>query len=235
MASKHLPKFELNNGTVEGLKWLALLLMTGDHVNKYLFNGSLPVFFEAGRLAMPIFVSLLAYNLARPNAFKNKVYKRTAMRLAIFGLIATVPFIALGHVINGWWPLNILFTLLAITVIAYLIERNYIITAVSLFLFSGALVEFCWPALGLGLAIWSYTKEPTLKSATIALLSCLSLIYINGNIWAIAVFPILFMASQIDFRIPRLRWIFYVYYPAHLTALWIIRIPMSNAGYLFFY
>lgn len=32
----------------------------------------------------------------------------------------------------------------------------------------------------------------------------------------------------------RLRWAFYAYYPLHLTALWLIRIPMSKAGYLFF-
>jgi hypothetical protein len=51
MKPLHVP-----NGTVEALKWLALALMTGDHVNKYLFNGTLPFLFEAGRLALPIFV-----------------------------------------------------------------------------------------------------------------------------------------------------------------------------------
>ena len=54
------------DGTIEGLKWLALVLMTGDHVNKYLFNATLPVLFEAGRIALPLFVFVLAYNLARP-------------------------------------------------------------------------------------------------------------------------------------------------------------------------
>ena len=34
--------------------------------------------------------------------------------------------------------------------------------------------------------------------------------------------------------LPRLRWAFYAYYPLHLAALWLIRIPMSKAGYLFF-
>ena len=38
------------NGTLEALKWLALLLMTGGHVNKYLFNGTLPWLFNAGRV-----------------------------------------------------------------------------------------------------------------------------------------------------------------------------------------
>lgn len=65
-SSWSLPRLFVADGTVEGLKWLGLLLMTGDHVNKYLFNGTLPFLFEAGRLAMPIFVFVLAFNLARP-------------------------------------------------------------------------------------------------------------------------------------------------------------------------
>jgi len=45
---------------------------------------------------------------------------------------------------------------------------------------------------------------------------------------------VLFLASRVDVRLPRLRWAFYAYYPLHLAALWLIRIPMSKAGYLFF-
>ena len=41
-------------------------------------------------------------------------------------------------------------------------------------------------------------------------------------------------AAHVDVRLPRLRWAFYAYYPLHLVALWLIRIPMSKAGYLFF-
>jgi len=70
------------DGTVEALKWLALVLMTGDHVNKYLFNATLPVLFEAGRVALPLFVFVLAYNLARPGTLERGVYGRTMSRLA---------------------------------------------------------------------------------------------------------------------------------------------------------
>jgi hypothetical protein len=35
------------DGTLEALRWLALVLMTGDHANKYLFNGTLPWLFNA--------------------------------------------------------------------------------------------------------------------------------------------------------------------------------------------
>lgn len=41
-------------------------------------------------------------------------------------------------------------------------------------------------------------------------------------------------AGAVDLRVPRLRWAFYAYYPLHLAALYLIRIPMAQAGYLFF-
>ncbi|MCW2314150.1 TraX family protein [Rhodoferax antarcticus] len=54
------------------------------------------------------------------------------------------------------------------------------------------------------------------------------------NLWALAAVPVVLAASLLDLRVPRLRWVFYGYYPLHLFALWLIRIPMSKAGYLFF-
>jgi len=47
------------DGTIEAMKWLALLSITGDHVNKYLFNGTLPFLFEIARLAMPLFIVMV--------------------------------------------------------------------------------------------------------------------------------------------------------------------------------
>jgi len=225
------------DGTVEALKWLALALMTGDHVNKYLFNGTLPFFFEAGRLALPIFIFVLAHNLARPGAFERGVYTRTIKRLTDFGAVASVPFIALGGLTAGWWPLNVLFTLIVVTACAYLIERGgarHLIGAGLMFLVGGALVEYWWPAVAFGLAVWSYRKRPTWAAAAVALLACAALWFINHNLWALASLPLLLVASRVDLPMPRLRWAFYVYYPLHLAALWLIRIPMSKAGYLFF-
>ena len=232
MKPLHVP-----DGTVEALKWLALALMTGDHVNKYLFNGTLPFLFEAGRLALPIFVFVLAYNLARPGAFERGAYTRTMKRLAVFGAVASLPFIALGGLAAGWWPLNVLFTLLVVTACAYLVEQGrplHLVGAGLVFLVGGGLVEYWWPAVAFGLAVWSYRKRPTWAAAAVALLACAALWFINRNLWALASLPLLLVASRVDLPMPRLRWAFYAYYPLHLAALWLIRIPMSKAGYLFF-
>jgi hypothetical protein len=227
----------LSDGTLEALKWLGLIMMTGDHVNKYLFNATLPGLFEAGRLCLPIFVFVLAYNLARPGAMERGAYVRMIQRLALFGAVASIPFIALGGLVAEWWPFNVLFTLLIITATAYLIEQGGAVNLAAagvLFLIGGSLVEYWWPAVALGLAAWSYFKRPSMPAATAALLSCAALWLINGNWWAMAALPLLLLASCLDLRMPRLCWAFYAYYPLHLAALWLIRIPMSKAGYLFF-
>ncbi|EOV4287828.1 TraX family protein [Escherichia coli] len=225
------------DGTVEALKWLALVLMTGDHVNKYLFNATLPVLFEAGRVALPLFVFVLAYNLARPGTLERGVYGRAMSRLTVFGALASVPFVALGGLAWGWWPLNVMFTLLVVTATAYLVERGgpwNLVAAGVVFLVGGSSVEYWWPAIAFGMAVWSYTRRPTAVAAVIAVLACAALWFINRNLWALAALPVIFLASRVDLRLPRLRWAFYAYYPLHLAVLWLIRIPMSNAGYLFF-
>ena len=230
-----LPHLILSDGTAEALKWLGLILMTGDHINKYLFNGTLPVLFETGRLALPLFVLVLANNLARPHALECGVYMRTMIRLVIFGGLATPVFIALGGIrFGGVWPLNIMFTFLAFTATACLVEKGRIFAAGLVFLVGGSLGEFLWPAIAFGLAIWSYRKRPTWTAAAVILISCATLWFINHNMWALAALPVILLAARFDLRVPRLRLFFYGYYPLHLALLLLIRIPMRKAGYLFF-
>ena len=234
------PCLEIKDGTLEALKWIALMLMTMDHINKYLFNETLSYLFEAGRLAMPIFVFVLAYNLARPGAVERGVYRRTMSRLALFGLLASPAFIAFGSLIAGWFPLNILFTLLVIAAVIALIECAQTgrvlpaLAAILVFCLGGGVVEFGWPAVAFGVAAWWYCKTPSWSALMVALLACYSLVLVNGNQWAMAALPVIFGATRINLKVPRLRWFFYAYYPLHLFALLLIRIPMGQAGYVFF-
>ena len=236
MRKLQLPALVLNDGALEFLKWLALVLMVGDHINKYLLNGTVDWLFYAGRIAMPIFVSVLAYNLARPGALTSGAYGRTMYRLGAFGTLATPAFLALGGVVDGWWPLNILFTLMALTGVLVCLDRGgrWNLVAVGVFLIGGSVVEFWWPALVLGVSVWTYTKPPTGIAALAAVVALIALHAINGNDWALAALPVLILASKLHLNIPRLRWFFYAFYPAHLALIWAIRIPMREAGYLFF-
>lgn len=214
----------IDNGTLEALKWLALVLMTGDHVNKYVFADSLPGLFELGRIAMPLFVLVLAYNLARLDAFLSGVHRRVGIRLAAFGVLATLPYIAITGVLGGWWPLNMLFTMLLLTLICWLIDHGtfvYSLLAVVAFSLGGSLVEYWWPGLLLGLACWGYCKQASRFRLTLVAVATAALWPVNHNYWAMAFLPILLVAPRVHLTWPRHRHLFYVYYPAHLTVLWV--------------
>jgi hypothetical protein len=213
------PRLALSSGSIEALKWLALILMTLDHVNTFLYNGKFPALFNIGRIAMPIFGFVLAYNLARPDALEAGVYERTMKRLALFGVVATPVFVALV----GWLPLNIMFTLLLAAATLYLLEQNErwrVIAALLLLAVGGGLVEFQWFGVLYCVAVWLYCKHPTWLRLSIWIASAASLYAINRNLWALAALPLIFAVSRLDLRMPRLRHVFYVYYPAHLAVLW---------------
>lgn len=217
------PRLELSSGSLEALKWLALLLMTLDHVNKHLLHASVPELFAVGRLALPLFGFVLGYNLARPGALASGGYSRTARRLAIFGTIATIPFIALGGLGWGWWPFNIMATLLVATLCAWLIEVGgpaRLVAAAAVFIVGGALVEFWWPGLAVCLLAWAYCRRPSWLRMALWIGALASLYVINRNLWALAALPLIFAASQVKTHVPRGQLGFYVYYPTHLAVLW---------------
>jgi hypothetical protein len=49
-------------------------------------------------------------------------------------------------------------------------------------------------------------------------LACLYVV--NRNLWALAAMPLIFAARHVKIKLPRGRLGFYIYYPAHLAALW---------------
>lgn len=220
--SAHMTRFELSDGSIEALKWLALLAMTIDHINQFIFGLRVPLMYDIGRIAMPLFGFVLAYNLARPAALQNGIHGRTMKRLLIFGLLAAPFFIAL----KSWLPLNIMFTLLLATYLIYLIEKggqwNYILCCIVL-ITAGAFVDYAWFAPIYCLAAWWFCKSPDLSSGLVWLGMTVLLWLCNLNYWACAALPVVFLASYIKIEIPRLRYVFYAYYPAHLAILLILQ------------
>jgi hypothetical protein len=196
--------------------------MTLDHVNTFLYDGGFPVLFNMGRVAMPLFGFVLAYNLARPGALENGVYARTMKRLALFGLLASPVFVALV----GWDRLNIMITLLLATAVIYLLEKDgrwHVAGAVLLLAALGAIVEFQWFGVLFCVAAWSYCRRPSWLTLLTWIAAAASLYAINLNYWALAALPVIFAVPRLHWRVPRLRHLFYIYYPAHLGVLWLVR------------
>lgn len=205
-----------SSGTVEALKWAALLAMVVDHVNAAFFARELGTVADVvGRIAFPLFAIVLGYNLARPGASRAA----TAKRLAIFGLLALPAHAYLFAAVGGWWPLNVLATFaVAVAVIAFAEARMYLV-AVVVFVVFGAFVEYWWPGVALVVAAWAYTRHSGPLAAAAVLVGLLGVCVVNGNGWALLALPLLAMAARVDIPLRRHPSAFWVAYPAHLAAI----------------
>jgi hypothetical protein len=221
-----LPPLVLPDDTLELLKWFALVAMVIDHANKYLLSASQPWMLYIGRLAAPIFIAVLAYNLARSGAIDRGVHKRVFWRLVLFGTITMPTFVSLGATYDdSFWPLNIMFLFATLVVCLWLIEQRTLAataTMVAIFAVFGYLAEYFWFGLGFGISVWHYSKRPTWPAAIFAVLCCAALNFLT-NFWALLALPILFLAPRIRIRVPRLRLFFYAFYPLHFAIFWCIQ------------
>ena len=218
------PTVVVQDGTIEALKWFGVVLMTLDHINKYFFNETLPGVFELGRLTMPIFGFVLAYNLARPGCLAKGVYGRTMKRMALYGLLATPFYIILGagQLAFGWLPLNIMAMLFVATASLYLVELGGgrgMLAAGVVFLLGGILGEFWWMGQAVVMTAWWYFRSGR-HIALVSVIAATALLFvINRNFYAVFSIVLLVGAQYVNVRIPRLKNIFYAYYTLHLAVL----------------
>lgn len=221
-------------GSREALKLFAFVLMVFDHFNKYLYNESITGVFHAGRMVMPLFGFVLAYNLATSDALKRGVHRRVAIRLLLAGLAATPIVYALNSQLGvsaPWYPLNILFSLLLVVLSTYLIDYGgpkRLAAAVALILVGGAFVEYVWIGVLCCLAAWSFCRRATLARLIIWVWCTALLAIINRlDFWALVAVPTVLVVSHLRSDLPRTKWAFYTLYPVHLAVLLLI-VRMSS-------
>ncbi|WP_434989690.1 TraX family protein [Xanthomonas melonis] len=209
----------------EALKWIALVLMTGDHVAKVFFGGYVPVLSELGRIAFPVFALVMAYNLAQPRAD----YAKSVLRLAGWGLLAQ-PFHAWAF--GYWLPLNVLLTFALSACVVLLLGRIIGIEPSNkaqrrpfllllLAVLAPLVVDYQWSGVWLVVTAWGWFRTRRGGWLVLAASSLLALCWYNGNLWALGALPVLAL-GYVWWPVPRLRWAFYVYYVGHLGLLVLI-------------
>lgn len=208
--------FRIPDGSVEALKWLAMLAMVVDHVNLVFFGRELGVLADAvGRVAMPLFALVIGYNLARPHAD----LRRCLRRLLVFGFLALPAHALLFAQIGGWWPLNILFTFAVAVAFMFAIQSRRCAAAVPLLVLGSCVVEYFLPGVALVLASWLFARHPSWRSGVLLLGALVLLCVVNGNGWALLAVPVVAFAARADVTVPRVRMFFWWFYPAHLAVL----------------
>ncbi|SOO04196.1 TraX family protein [Xanthomonas citri] len=212
----------------ELLKWIAVICMTCDHIATIVYGGHVPVLSQLGRIAFPLFAMVMAYNLAQDGADYGKVIRR----LAVWGLVA--------QPVHAWafgslWPLNVLLTFALSAFVVWSIDRRHWPLTALLALVAPVLVDYQWTGVWLVLAFWLwfkyrgrlvnifywYDRHSTLLHIRLPLWIMLSIALLclyNGNAWALLAIPLVEVGYR-NWKLPRTRWAFYVYYVGHLAVL----------------
>lgn len=218
-----IPGIKIADGSIEALKWLAMVAMTLDHMNRIFFNPGSIVFYSIGRIAMPIFAFVFVYNFARSTEFVAAHYYKSCQRLLLFGVLATPAYLSMMH-IHGLIPLNIMFTLLVAAATLFFYEKEGLgARAIVCFFVGGVFVEYSWYGIFICLTSWFYCKTPNSMSLLGIILAFILLDGFNQSDWTLMAIPIILLASRIDFKVPRARFLFWVYYPLHLSVMILIK------------
>lgn len=210
----------VTSGGLELVKWVALVCMVVDHVNLAFFARELPLWATVtGRVAFPLFALVFAFNLSRPGIDRTRMLNRLMLAAGIaqpfHGLLFGSAF--------GLWPLNILFLFVVVLGAVVALERGSHGLALACMGAGGLLVEYGFVGVLLPVAAWAHFRKPSPATAAGVLVAMLGLCWLNGNAYALLALPLFAVGSVLDLTLPRARWAFYAFYPAHLALIVALR------------
>jgi hypothetical protein len=211
------------NAKLELIKWVAFVLMLGDHINAAWFGRDLPLLSEVARIVFPLFAFVMAYRLGRDDAVESGAAQRVFKRLLLWGLVAQ-PFhaAAFGYAL----PLNVLLTFAVAVAVISNIQRGRWLRAVVVFALLSPFVDYPIAGPALVVAVWACVRQ--VEQAEVAQawvagigvgVALLAVCFLNQSAWALFAVPVGALLLRARWEAPRLGRAFYVAYPAHLALL----------------
>lgn len=200
------------------LKYIAILSMLLDHINKIVYNNEYIILTLIGRLAFPLFI----YLAVKSYMYYTRSKENYIFRVFIFACIS-IPFYNYGFVID-LFPLNIFFTITLGLSALYMIEKKYfyfvwVPFALALYVdysFYGVLCFF---------AFYSYMKFESNLTYFYLVLSLLLLNPINEVFYLFVLLPLILidMRFKIDYKSSLNKYFFYGFYPLHVAFLGLLK------------
>ena len=216
------------------IKIIAVVSMTIDHIGGAFFP-QYPAFRWIGRIAFPLFCYCLTVGMMYTGDIKKYLF-----RLGAFAVISQ-PFWILAFnsddIIGNIFNLNIFFTLIVSLFGAWgFKERKWWLLILALILLNVINFDYAMTGLILILIFYLCRNKPWLGAAVYTLTYLPAL---NGNmadplalkigghaigfeIFALLALPFIYIQTNSGLKIP--KWFFYIYYPVHLFAIYLIRI-----------
>ena len=229
------------------MKLIAIFAMVLDHTAMFLLSpkarpelfGLYAAMRTVGRLTGPTMFFFLAEGF-RHTSSRGKY----ALRLLVFGLISQVPY-ALAHRQSLFNPeLNVILTLFVSFLILEASEKieNRALNLLVVFGLMFLTAPFDWGLVGPLLAwfFWRHADDRPLQRRFYAfvcvlmtVMPCLHYLRIGEawylEIWQLGMFLFLPFLSLYNGEAgqggPAGKWLFYLFYPAHLLVFWLIRLP----------
>ena len=212
----------------ELLKWIAIITMTVDHVGVILYP-EFTVLRFIGRFSFPLFAYLLILGMENT---RNIRYYFT--RLFIFALISQVPFfLALDY--GPFDSLNIFFTLSSGLLFVYFFKKSSVFVLVPVF--ASLVLPFDYGIYGIAVIGCIYILKENTKFGvfSLVLLNTLFLVPWSIQFLSISAIPLILLHKNGSLKITRettekvtiplwRKYFFYVYYPLHLTLLYLIQL-----------
>ncbi len=219
----------------ERLKILAILTMTIDHIGVVIYPDQ-AILRVIGRISFPLFAYLAVLGMESTSNLRNYL-----MRLLIFALISQIPFF-LAAGIGPFDTLNIFFTLFSGVLFLSLLkspstEAN-LVAAVPVL--ASVLLNFDYGAYGIASISCMYILRKNIKYGIVALLLLNGVFFflLQTQIFSLLALPLILLHDT-DFSLERKRlvsrkiyprwrkYLFYVYYPLHLTVLYLVKIVIT--------
>ncbi len=224
------------------LKWIALFTMILDHIGAIFFP-QYPIIRIIGRLSFPIFAFLLVQGYLKTSSRGKYI-----LRLALFAIIAEIPYDLCFHNTLVYWGSQSIMLELLIGFLALLCldtamrKRNYLyLFGTLLFAFLSIISNASYGLYGVAIMCGFYLFNKTRGADVLSLIGLTYLFYGLTTFYFVFLGETYYILEENNTQLyacmaavplaiyngkrgkSSAKWLFYIVYPAHLLLFWAIR------------